>query len=82
MTTAQLLAAVEQALPAALTVNFTTATDPWNLFEAYTFSLVVKAARADGYSVSYAEVRPGPPPQFIFRRGPGRIWSETVYGCS
>jgi hypothetical protein len=75
MTVANMLAAVRGALPGALSVNFTAATDPWDIFEAYTFAKVLEAARSDGYQIDYRGVRAGPPPQFVFRRGPGSIWS-------
>lgn len=70
-----MLADIQAALPAAVSVNFTATTDPWDIFEAYTFAKVIEAARADGYHVRYERLRPGPPLQFVFRRGPGSIWS-------
>lgn len=75
MTITQMLAAVRAAIPAAVGVNFTAATDPWDLFEAYTFAQVIHSARADGYLVRYERLLAGPPRQFVFRRGPGLIWS-------
>lgn len=89
MSAAQLLAAVQAALPAAAALNFTTTTDPWDLYEAYTFGQVVKAASADGYVVTCKGLRTGvSPPQFVFRKGPGSIWSarfsyvELVHGTT
>ena len=86
MTVAQLLAAVHGALPAAVATNLNATTDPWDLFEAYTFAQVLEAAKADGYAVAFKRLRAGPPPQFAFRKGPGSIWSpnfsyaELVHG--
>jgi hypothetical protein len=74
-TVGDMLADVRAALPAAVAVNFTVATAPWDLFEAYVFSQVVVAARSDGYVITYVRLQPGPPPQFVFRRGFGSIWS-------
>jgi len=71
-----LLTSVRDALPSAVALNFTSATDPWDIFEAYTFALIVKAARADGYTVSYHGLKTvGGSAQFVFRRSPGSIWS-------
>lgn len=76
MTVSQMLDAVEAALPAAVSLNFTTSTDPWDLYEAYTFGQVVEAAAADGYAVTCRGLRTSvDPPQFVFRKGPGSIWS-------
>jgi hypothetical protein len=79
MTTASdLLDAVRRALPAALGVNLTTQSETWDLYEAYAFARVLEAARADGYTVSYERLRGAAPNQtFVFRRGPGSIWSTA-----
>lgn len=75
MTVQGMLSGISAALPGAVSVNFTLTTDPWDIFEAYTFAQVLEAAKADGYQIRYERLRPGPPPQFAFRRGPGSIWS-------
>lgn len=75
MSVTALLAAVQAALPSAVATNLNASTDSWDLYEAYTFAQVLEAARADGYAVTFRSLRPGPPPQFVFRKGPGSIWS-------
>jgi hypothetical protein len=70
-----LLAAVSNALPGAVAINFTVSNDPWDIFEAYTFAVVVDAARSDGYAAHLEALHVSNPPLFVFRKGPGSIWS-------
>jgi hypothetical protein len=79
-TVSQLLARLREelprALPSALTVGtFTTAGN--DLYEAFLFSLVLKAARSEGYDVSFADGSGRMPTEFRLRRSPGRLSTGT-----
>ncbi len=48
-----------------------------DLFETYVFTLVVRAAQAEGANVAYLDVNGAPVRAFVFRTSPGYIWSKT-----
>jgi hypothetical protein len=47
-----------------------------DLFEAYAFSIVLMAARAEGANVTYRDVFGNPAQNLIFRSSPGHIYSR------
>jgi hypothetical protein len=71
----QLLAEIRQVLGNAVSPNLTSNSKGYDLYEAYTFSLVVRAALRSGANLRY-ENRDGSVPQsFVFRTSPGEIAS-------
>jgi hypothetical protein len=72
-----LLSEIQSALGQAITPNLTAASAASDLFEAYILGLVIEAARAEGASVSYEDVRGNTPITFVFRTSPGHIFSTT-----
>lgn len=62
-----------QALPSALTVDGASPTAGNDLYEAFLFTLVLKAARSEGYDVSFANGSGQFPTEFRLRRSPGRL---------
>lgn len=75
--TDELLNAVTAALGAAVPPTLTSASAVSDLFEAYVFTLVVRAAQAEGAAVSYLDVNGAAAQAFVFRTSPGYIWSKT-----
>lgn len=72
---------IKAALPGSVTANLTVTSATWDLYEAYIFSCVLRAAAADGYVVKLlhgsgvALPQSGNKRRFVFRRGPGVIYS-------
>ena len=70
-----------QDIEAALgnTISSTTANRSADndLFEAYTFSLVIEAARNEGAAVSYLDINGRTPTSLVFRTSPGYISSSV-----
>jgi hypothetical protein len=73
----QLLDEIEQALGSAISPSLTTSSAVDDLYEAYLFSLVIRAAREEGGSVNYKCINGGSPNPFVFRTSPGYIGSRT-----
>lgn len=77
-----LVAQIAASLSGTVSPNLTV-TDPlWDLYEAYVFSCVLRAAIADGYTVVLRHgndqplpAGPGGTTRFVIRRGPGVIYS-------
>lgn len=83
-TPAQLLASLLEELPAALPTTMT-ATGPAptagnDLYEAYLFGLVLRAARLERFSVSFADAD-GAATLLRLRRAPGRLPSSGTPGA-
>ncbi len=76
-TPVQLAAEVAARLGPAVGPNLTSATRAYDLYEAYTFTLVLTAARLEGFGVAYEHITPGPPNTFTFRTSPGHIYTST-----
>lgn len=72
---AQLLSEIRQVLGNAVTPNLTSKSKGYDLYEAYVFSLVVRASQRSGAQVRYENTRGSPPATFVFRTGPGEIAS-------
>jgi hypothetical protein len=72
----QLLAEIEQALGAAIRPSLTAGSAADDLYEAYLFTLVISAAKAEGGSITYRCINGGFPNPFIFRTSPGYIGSR------
>jgi hypothetical protein len=60
------------SLPAAMPATMTSATAGNDLYEAYLFSLVLRAARMEGFGISFANAD-GPAAVLRLRRAPGRL---------
>lgn len=72
-----LLRDISASLGAAIAPSLTVASAASDLFEAYVFSMVLDAARAEGATIFYENVNRAPPTQFVFRTSPGYIFSTT-----
>ncbi len=70
---ARLRAELPRALPSALSSGGPSATAGNDLFEAFLFALVLRAARTEGYAVSFMNGSGGVPTTFRLRRSPGRL---------
>jgi hypothetical protein len=70
---ARLREELPQALPSALTVDGPSPTAGNDLYEAFLFTMVLKAARSEGYNVSFADGFGQIPTEFRLRRSPGRL---------
>lgn len=62
-----------KALSSALTTDESSPPAGNDVFEAFLFSLVLRAARREGYTVSFEAGRGRPPRTFRLRRSPGRL---------
>ncbi|WP_328345225.1 hypothetical protein [Micromonospora sp. NBC_00421] len=76
---AQLRAELPTALPSALSVGGPSPTAGNDLYEAYLFALVLRAASNEGYSISFADGVGGIPAEFRLRRSPGRLPSGAGF---
>lgn len=78
-----LLARLKGELPLALPTAFTTggpspsAGD--DLYEAFLFALVLKAARTEGYAISFEDGFGRPPTEFRLRRSPGHVYTSATF---
>ena len=73
---ANLLAEIKQALGAAVVPSLTATTAVDDIYEAYLFSLVIRAAQAEDATVTLACIQGGPPNPFVFRTSPGYLNSS------
>ena len=72
-----LLSEIETALGSALTPNLTAASAGSDLFEAYVFTLILRAATEEGATVTFENVDGNRPQTFTFRTSPGQIWWDA-----
>jgi hypothetical protein len=70
-----LLQDLSAALGGTIVPSLTASSAASDLFEAYVFTMVLDAARAEGATIVYEDVRGGRPARFVFRTSPGRIFS-------
>ncbi|MBI4516858.1 MAG: hypothetical protein HY699_13695 [Deltaproteobacteria bacterium] len=68
---------IRSAVGAALVPNLTNASAAADIFEAYTFSIVLRAAVDEGASVTFENVDGARTNALTFRTSPGHIWSPT-----
>jgi hypothetical protein len=71
-----LLDDITAALGPALQPSLTDQSAADDLYEAYLFCLVIRAARAEGATVNYKCIAGGAPNPFVFRTSPGYIGSR------
>ena len=74
---ANLLTEIGQALGAATTPALTSASAANDVYEAYLFSLVLEAAKAEGAAIRLECIDGGVPTSFIFRSSPGYLNSRA-----
>lgn len=67
---------IKSKLGKSITLNLTTSSDLWDLFEAYVFCIVLDAAKKEGAVISYEDVSGKKPSNFFFRTSPGLISSN------
>ncbi len=58
-------------------VSHSVATPPYDLYEAYLFTLAVSAAESIGMTSSYVDSAGGPATSLLLRMSPSTIWSNT-----
>lgn len=75
--TDDLLSDVQAALGTAVSPALTSESAVSDLFEAYILTLLIRAARAEGATVTYFDAAGAPAQSFVFRTSPGYIWSTT-----
>lgn len=75
--TDELLNELRMALGAAVQPSLSAASAASDLFEAYVLTLVLRAAEAEGATVSYFTPTGVAAQAFVFRTSPGYIWSTT-----
>jgi hypothetical protein len=73
----ELLNALQVQLNAAAALNLTAVSDPWDIFEAYVFSIILEAARREGATVAFDNIREQPVNDLVFRTSPGRIFRSN-----
>ncbi len=73
-----LLNGINQALGNTVTPSLTTSNAACDLYEAYVFSLVLEAAKAEGASIRYFDRDGNPQTNFKFRTGPSSIFTPTA----
>ena len=73
---ANLLTEIKQALGAAVVPSLTSTAAVGDVYEAYLFSLVLRAARAEDATVTLACIQGGTPNPFVFRTSPGYLNSR------
>ena len=75
--TDELLKAITAEIAKASRLNLDSASDASDVFEAYVFSLVIRAARAEGARISYRDPTDSPCGDIVFRTSPGYLYSDT-----
>lgn len=73
----ELLAQICNVLGTAISPSLTTVSDTSDIFEAYTLSILLEAAREEGANVAYRDVFGNTPSTFTFRTSPGYIFSRA-----
>lgn len=77
MATAQLLQDIKVTLGSTISPSLNSASDVSDVFEAYVFSLVLEAAKAEQASITFRDVHGNSPSIFVFRTSPGYIFSTN-----
>jgi len=77
----ELASAIEANLADAIAPNLTSADAACDLYEAYVFTLVLRAARVENFVVTYESVGQAPLGTFIFRTSPGHVYTNTQAYC-
>ncbi|SHN84523.1 hypothetical protein [Desulfitobacterium chlororespirans] len=72
----ELLDEIKDVLGSSITPSFTVSSAADDLFEAFIFSIIIQAARAEGATISYQCINGGSPNPFVFRTSPGYIGSN------
>ncbi len=70
-----LLQEIQLVLGAAINPRLSTRDEASDIYEAYLFALIVRAAELEGGQVDYRSVSGGKPTEFVFRKSPGYIHS-------
>jgi hypothetical protein len=73
----ELLFQIENILGSSISPSLTASSDSSDIFEAYVFSLLIKAAKTEGALVTYRDVKGNTPSTFVFRTSPGYIFSTV-----
>jgi hypothetical protein len=68
-----LLAEIQQALGAATIPSLTASSAVSDVYEAYLFSIVLRAARIENATVTLSCISGGNPNPFVFRTSPGYL---------
>ncbi len=68
-------------LCASVSPQLTTESHASDLFEAYVFTIILRAARDLGAEIDYRDVTGGRPASFVFRTSPGYIYSKERQYC-
>jgi hypothetical protein len=71
---ADLLADIRDRLETITSLNLTGSDDAWDIFEAYTFSIIIDAAQREGATVVFENLFGRPASDLVFRTSPGRIF--------
>lgn len=71
---ASLLTDLQGALGTFSSLNISAADQPWDVYEAYSFGLVLQAGRRVGASVSFEDVNGSATTSLVFRTSPGTVY--------
>jgi hypothetical protein len=71
-----LIQGIRNRLGNAVGLGFTSS-DLSDLYEAYIFSILIRAARNEGATISYRDTSNNISPSLIFRQSPGQIYTTT-----
>ncbi len=74
---ADLAAEVAASLAPGASPNLTSAHRAYDLYEAWVFTLIVRAAQIENFTVAYESITAPPPGTFTFRTSPGHIYTAT-----
>ena len=73
----QLLNDIQVALGASIVPSLNAGSREDDIYEAYLFTLVLRAARSEGGTIAFRCINGGTPNPFVFRTSPGYIASST-----
>lgn len=73
----QLCTEISRLIDTSLSMNLGSSSDPWDLYEAYIFFLVIKAAKTEGASIYFQDIDGKTVSRLVFRTGPGQIYSKA-----
>lgn len=72
----QLVKEISSLLTAG-TVSYSSASDPWDVYEGFVFSLIAATASRHGAAVTYENIHGEKTRDLVFRTGPGQLYGDS-----
>ncbi len=76
-----LLAEIQATMTSSVSPSLTPESNSSDIYEAYVFSLVLRAALAEDATIEYCDIHGNLPTEFVFRTSPGYLYSTVQNYC-